>query len=252
MSSGSKDGGTLVLGGAPHANLLPPEVELAARGRAMRRSAMALIALAVVIVIAAYGGATFLAIGANAQLDAANARTQELLTEQGKYAEVRHVTTMLQKAVDAQRVGTSTEIDWKAYLDDIQKNLPAGTLLTNVVAETATPITDFAPPSAPLQGDRIGELKFTATSTSLPDVQKWLDALALMAGYVDASPGSVTLNAEAKTYEVTITMHVSKDALLLRYDQAAKDARDKALAQKEQAAKDAASTGTDQNSGGGK
>ncbi|GAA3731596.1 hypothetical protein GCM10022239_05240 [Leifsonia bigeumensis] len=254
MKKNSNDGGSLILGGPPQANLLPPEVGLAARGRVMRRNAIALIVLAVLIVIAAYGGASFFAIGAQAQLDAANARTVELLAEQAKYAEVRQVTSMLEKAVVAQRVGTSTEIDWKDYLTDIQKSLPAGTLVTNVVAETATPFTAFAPPSVPLQGDRIGELRFTATSTSLPNVQKWLDALATLDGFVDASPGSVTLDGAAKTYEVTITMHVNKDALLLRFDEAAAAERDKALAEKEQAAQDAAdedAADTDSSTDGG-
>lgn len=255
MRSGSNDSGGLILGGPPQANLLPPEVGIAARGRILRRNAIALIVLAILIVVAAYAGASFLAVGAQAQLDASNAQTQKLLTEQGKYAEVRQVTSMLEKATIAQRVGTSTEIDWKAYLTAIQKSLPAGTLVTNVVTETSTPFTAFAPPSVPLQGDRIGELQFTATSTSLPNVQKWLDALATLNGFVDASPGSVTLNATAKTYEVTITMHVNKFALLLRFDEAAAAERDKALADKEQAAKDAADKaagGTDSNTGGGK
>ncbi|MEO7349944.1 MAG: hypothetical protein ABIW32_08840 [Terrimesophilobacter sp.] len=238
-----KVGGNLVIGGPPRADLLPPEVGLAAKSRVMRRNAAALIILTVLAVIAVYGGVTFLALGAQSQLDAATNRTQQLLAEQGKYSEVKQVTSMLKAAEAARMVGTSTEIDWEAYLTAIQNSLPAGTLVTNVVAETATPITAFAPPSAPLQGDRIGELKFTATSSSLPDVEQWLDALAKLDGYVDASPGSVTLNADAMSYEVTITMHVNKDALLLRFDPVAKDARDKAKSDKEAAQTD---TSTDE------
>ncbi len=245
----NSDGGHLILGGPPQANLLPPEVGIAAKGRALRRNATALIVLTVLIVLASYGGVAVLALNAENQLESANNRTQELIAEQGKYAEVRQVTTMLQTAEAAQRVGTSTEIDWKAYLTEIQNSLPAGTLVTNVSAETATPVTAFAPPSAPLQGDRIGELRFTATSSSLPDVEKWLDALAKLDGFVDASPGSVTLNSDATTYEVTITMHVNKDALLLRFDQAAKDARDeaKAKAEKDAAQADATTEGGSDN-----
>ncbi len=237
------DGGPLIIGGPPQANLLPPEVGFAAKSRGMRRNATAIIILTVLVVIAAYAGVTYLALGAQNELDAATNRTQELLAEQGKYSEVKQVTTMLQTAEAAQRVGTSTEIDWEAYLTDIQNSLPAGTLVTNVAAETATPITAFIAPSVPLQGDRIGELKFTATSSSLPNVEKWLDALAKLDGYVDASPGSVTLNADGKSYEVTITMHVNKDALLLRFDPVAKDARDKAKAEQDAAQTDTSSDG---------
>jgi Tfp pilus assembly protein PilN len=238
--SRDNDRGGLVIGGPARANLLPPEVGLAAKGRVLRRNAIALIILAVLVVIAGYAGGTFLALGAQAQLDAATARTQALIAEQGKYAEVRQVTTMLETATAAKQVGTSTEIDWKAYLEDIQASLPAGTLVTNVVAETATPLSTFAQPAVPLQGNRIGELTFTATSKSLPDVEKWLQALAELNGYVDASPGSVSLNDDTGTYEVSITMHIDEDALLLRYDDEAREARDQARAEKEAAEKEAA------------
>lgn len=246
MSRDIDKGGRVIIGGAPQANLLPPEVGIAARGRVQRRNAILLVGLVVVIVVAAYAGGSVLALTAQVQLDAANQRTQALVAEQGKYAQVKQVTTMLTTSAAAEQVGTSTEIDWKAYLNDIQNSLPVGTLVTNVVAETATPLATFAQPAVPLQGDRIGELKFTATSTSLPDVEIWLDALAKLPGYVDASPGSITLSNEAKTYQVTITMHVNQDALLLRFDQKAKDARDKAAADKAAADK----TNAQPNAGG--
>lgn len=226
-----KGGGRLVIGGPAQANLLPPEVGAAAQGRAMRRNAIALIVLAVLVVIAGYAGAAVLAIAAQGQLDTANQRTQELIAQQGKYVEVKQVTSLLATATAAQQVGMSTEIDWKAYLTDIQNSLPTGTLVTNFVAETATPLVAFNQPSVPLQGDRIGELTFTATSQSLPDVEAWLQALSKLHGYVDASPGSISLNTDATLYQVTITMHINQDALLLRFDDVARDARDKARAE---------------------
>jgi Tfp pilus assembly protein PilN len=225
-----KSGGTLIIGGPARANLLPPEVGATAQGKIMRRHAIALIVLAVLIVIAGYVGATIFAGAAQSQLDAANKRTQELVAEQGKYVEVKQVTSLLATATAARQVGMSTEIDWKAYLDDIQNSLPAGTLVTNVVAETATPLVAFDQPSVPLQGDRIGQLTFTATSKSLPDVETWLDALSKLYGYVDASPGSINLDKDAKLYEVTITMHINKVALLDRFDEVALAERDKARA----------------------
>lgn len=244
-----RGGDRLVIGGPARANLLPPEVGLAAQGRVMRRNAIAIVVVAVLVVIAAYAGASFLAASAQGQLDAANQRTQELVAEQAKYAEVRQVTSMISTAIAAEQVGTSTEIDWKAYLTDIQNSLPAGTLVTNVVAETATPITAFGQPTVPLQGARIGELTFTATSPSLPDVEKWLIALSKLHGFVDASPGSITLNEDTATYEVSITMHINTDALLFRYDDAARDARDKSRAEHETSSPDAPATGDEGTEG---
>ncbi len=220
-----KSGDRLVIGGPARANLLPPEVGAAAQGKIVRRNAVALVILAVLVVIAAYAGATVLAGAAQAQLDSANNETQALLAKQADYSEVRSVKSLLATAEAARTAGTSTEIDWQDYLEKIQAILPAGTLVTNVNAQSATPLSAFAQPSVPLQGDRIGELTFTATSASLPDVEAWLLALAKLTGYVDATPGSVSLQG-AGTYQVSVTMHINKDALLLRFDKPAKDARD--------------------------
>lgn len=222
----------LVIGAPPKANLLPPEVGAMARGKVARRNAIALVILAVLVVIAGYAGAAVLASGAQAQLDAANDRTQSLLKEQLKYSEVAQVKNLLAAAEAAKQVGMSTEVDWKTYLDNIQKSLPAGTLVTNVVAEVATPLTDFAQPTVPLQGNRIGELTFTATSPSLPDVEAWLRALSKLDGYVDASPGSIALDNTSKLYQVSIKMHIDTGALWLRFDDTAREAKDKALEEK--------------------
>lgn len=238
MSRDSDRGnGALMIGGPARANLLPPEVGAAAQGKIVRRNAIVIVIFALIVAILGYVGATVLATSAQVGLDAAKERTTDLISQQTKYSEVKQVTSMLASAAAARQVGMSTEIDWKKYLTDIQKSLPAGTDVTNVVAETATPLVSFNQPVVPLQGDRIGELKFTATSQSLPDVQQWLEALTALPGYVDASPGSVTLSEETAQYEVTITLHIDKDALLNRFDDEAAAARDKSLADKAEALK---------------
>ncbi len=224
----------LVIGAPPKANLLPPEVGAMAKGKIARRNAIALVILAVLVVIAGYAGAAVLASGAQAQLDAANDRTQSLLKEQLKYSEISQVKNLLAAADAARQVGMSTEVDWKTYLDNIQLSLPAGTLVTNVVAEIATPLADFAQPTAPLQGGRIGELTFTATSPSLPDVEAWLRALSKLDGYVDASPGSITLDNTLGLYQVSIKMHIDTGALWLRFDDTAREAKDQALKDKKE------------------
>ena len=236
MSKDSDKGADrLVIGGPARANLLPPEVGLAAEGRAMRRKAIALIVVAILIAVAAYAGATVVTIASQVQLAAANDRTAELMKEQSKYVVVQQVTAMLDAAAAAQRVGTSTEIDWKKYLDEIQASLPAGTLVTNFRAETSTPLLEFVQPTVPLQGSRMGELSFTATSQALPDVESWLIALSKLPGYVDASPGTITLDEKEGIYLVSITMHINKDALLLRYDEKAKAIQDKAREERDAA-----------------
>ncbi|MCC6376853.1 MAG: hypothetical protein IT191_07525 [Microbacteriaceae bacterium] len=224
-----KSGSGLVIGAPPKANLLPPEVGAMAKGKVARRNAIAIVMLVVVAVVAAYIGATWLAGQAQTQLQAANSETTRLLAEQQKYSGVLVIKNLLSTSEAARQVGMYTEIDWKDYLDDIQKSLPAGTLVTNVVAEVGTPLTDFAQPTVPLQGNRIGELTFTANSPGLPDVEAWLNSLSNLDGYVDASPGSITLDAETGLYQVSIKMHVDIGALWLRFDEKAKAEKDKLL-----------------------
>ncbi len=235
MSRGSgKPGSSLIIGGPARANLLPPEVGTAAHGKVVRRNAVAIVILAAILVVVGYAGAMLYAVAAQAQLNAAEQRTEDLLAAQAEFTEVRSVKSLLQTASAARIVATSTEIDWKDYFQKIEAILPAGTVVTNVNAQAATPVEPFSQPSVPLQGDRIGELTFTATSASLPDVENWLQSLATLPGFVDAAPGNVSLQGDA-VYQVSITMHINKDVLLLRYDKELRDARDAAIAEAKKA-----------------
>jgi Tfp pilus assembly protein PilN len=206
----------LVLGGVPRVNLLPPEVGQAAKARSLRAGLSLLVVAAMVVVGAGYGLASLHAANSNARLDAANAQTQTLLAQVKKYVEVRQVTGDLKLATAARQVGSSTEIDWRSYLQSIAGSLPLGTTIVKFDATSSSPIAEFAQPTVPLQGERIAELKFDATSDSLPDVQAWLNALAKLTGFVDAAPGKVILSDDG-TYQATITMHVNEQALANRF-----------------------------------
>lgn len=212
----------LVIGAPPRASLLPAEVGLLAKARTLRRGLVALVFVVVLAVGAGYAGAAALATQSSHDLEAATERTQQLIAEQAEYMEVRQVSSMVNVATQARRVGVSTEINWKSYMAEIQQSLPKGTTVTNFAADTATPMKAYQEPTVPLQGERIGQLTFTAVSKSLPDVEAWLNALAELTGFVDATPGSVVLDtpgADAKdtSYSVNISMHINQDALANRF-----------------------------------
>lgn len=209
-------GPKLVVGGRPRADLLPPEVAQSVKSKSLRRSLVLFVILALVVAGAGTAGSTFLALNSTVALELESARTATLLAEQAEYAEVRQVTAMLDKAEIARRVGTSTEIDWKTYTAEVQASLPPDTVITSLLAETSTPTTPYAATTVPLQGERIGQLTFVATSASLPDVQSWLTNLANVTGYVDASPTAVTL-VDDGSYTVGIVMHFNKNALYERF-----------------------------------
>lgn len=215
MNLRSSTDSRLVLGGVPRVNLLPPEVGQAAKARSLRAGLSLLVVAAMVIVGTGYALASLHAGTAQQSLDRVNQRTVELLAQQKKYVEVRTVTSDLALTTAARQVGSSTEVDWKSYLESIQASLPGGTTIVTFTATTGSPLEEFIQPSVPLQGERIAELTFSAETASLPDVPAWLNALASLKGFVDASPGSVTL-ADG-IYTADIKMHINEKALANRF-----------------------------------
>jgi len=209
---------TLVIGGNQRLDLLPPEVRAERRGQKQRRRLTAGVVGATLVVALGVGSATALALTAQAELAAEQARTAPLLTEQGKYFAVRSLQNQITLTQAAQLVGASTEIDWKAYLDAVQNTLPTSVAITTVQIDSATPLDPYTQPTAPLQGQRVATVAFTATSTVLPDIPAWLGALGGLDGFADALPGSVTLDQITGVYTVTITMHVNDIAFAHRFD----------------------------------
>lgn len=206
----------LVIGGPPRAELIPPEVAEGIKSKGLRRSLVALVIFTIILVLIGNAGALLLANNSRLALEEANARTDQLVAQQSEFNEVRQVSSMLEKTKVARQLGVLTEINWKSYFAEVLASLPAGTVITDFSAETATPTELFSEPSVPLQGERIGVLIFTATSPSLPDIKVWIDGLSGLTGFADASPDSVAL-AENGTYTVTITMHINSDAYSNRF-----------------------------------
>lgn len=241
MSKSSRKVTRLELGGIPRVNLLPPEVAQAAKARSLHGGLSLLVVAVMVLVGAGYGVASLNAGAVQQSLNAANQRTTQLLKQQQKYVEVRKVTKELALATAARQVGASTEINWRSYLKSIQASLPSGTVIATFTARSSSPLAEFAQPTVPLQGQRIAELNFSATSESLPDVQAWLNALSKLKGFVDATPGTVTL-ASGGTYTATIIMHINEQALSNRFS---KDVKKDAVSNTDTTADAAPDAGND-------
>jgi hypothetical protein len=171
----------------------------------------------VAVVLAGTGVSTALAMAAHSELEHEQERTSSILAEQLKYIEVRSVQGQATLVEAAQRVGVSTEIDWKKYLLSVQATLPQTVVIETVTVDSASPIAVYAQPTAPLQGARVATVTFSAKSTALPDVPTWLDSLATLPGFADALPGSVTLETTSNIYTVEITMHVNASAFAGRF-----------------------------------
>ncbi len=214
-------GQPLVVGGVPRVDLLPTEVLIDRRQRAVVRRAW----LGVVVVAVAVGAGVVLAsasaMQADAQLVAAREQTDSLLVEQQQYREVRSAETQSELLRAAQQVGGSTEIDWQTTLQRVQDSLPAGVTITGVQIDSATPLEAYAQATGPLQGQRVATLTIDAASPTLPSVPAWLDSVKGLRGFVDANANSVTLDTSTNVYTVDMTIHLDEKVYDGKY--AAKD-----------------------------
>lgn len=204
------------VGGSPRADLMPPEIRLKRSQLRTRRSLRLALFGVFLLVVVACGGAWAWSAIAQTSLAAAQAQQQSLVAQQAKYSKVTTIQNATTLIKAGQIIGDATEIDWQDYLTKLQATLPAGVVLSTVSIGTADPMTAYAQSTTPLEGDRIATLAFTATSPSLPSIPVWLDGLKSLPGFVDATPGSVSL--ENGVYSADVTMHIGTDAFANRFD----------------------------------
>ena len=210
------DSRDLILGGEPRADLLPPELKARRAGRALHR-ALTIALVGIVLIMGAAIGAVSLKAAMNQNdLDAATLRTDEILLETTKYAEVSQVQDQYDTTLAVRGLGLSTEVDWKAYLADIRSILPADVTIDSVSVTTASPWAAFAQSTLPLTQPRTASLALELTSPGLPTVPQWLVGLRDLPGYADASPGSIS-RGEDGSYAVSLALNINADALSNRF-----------------------------------
>ncbi len=143
-------------------------------------------------------------------------QSEDLLAQQAEFADLRDLQSGIVLIEAGQTVGASTEIEWKAYLQDLQGTLPPGVTLDTVTIDSASPFVDYTQSTLPLQGARVSTLSFAAISPTIPSIPVWLDGLAALTGFVDAVPGSVAIKPDG-TYQINMTMHINKEAYSLTF-----------------------------------
>jgi Tfp pilus assembly protein PilN len=197
-------------------SLLPGEVNDRNRARSVRRRLIGGTIAVFFLVIAAVLGAVVLAGLSQAGLATARVTSQELLAREAEFKELRATKQQIALIEAGQIVGASTEIEWKDYLQKLQKTLPPGVIINSVLIDSASPFADYGQSSAPLQGSRVATLSFAAVSPTIPDIPDWLDGLSGLVGFVDAVPDSVIIQEDG-SYLVNMTMHINSDAYSLRF-----------------------------------
>jgi hypothetical protein len=213
----SKRDAAITVGGAPRVDLLPPEVRAERRAASTTRRTWLGVVVLVAATVVASGAATLGSLSAADDLAMVQSETSTLLAQQAKFSEVRDTQSQVDLIESGQAVGGSTDIDWATYLRSVQGTLPVGVTVTSVSLDQASPLESYAQGTSPLEGSRVATVVFTATSPTLPAVPVWLDGLATLPGFADATPGSVAFSDGV--YEATVTMHITADAFSGRFDE---------------------------------
>ncbi|TFD35500.1 hypothetical protein E3T34_02860 [Cryobacterium sp. TMT1-62] len=206
----------LVVGGEPRVDLLPPEVRARQKGKILRRGLAAGMLGVVVLVGSGVAAASWGAAQGRSELAVAQTRTGDLLAEQTKYIEVRRVQDELATSLAAREVGASTEIDWRAYLQDVREVLPADVTIDTVDIDSASPLVLYEQPTVPLQASRVATIMISMTSPNLPTVPEWLKAMGTLPGFADGNPGSIT-RTDTGAYLVDLTLHINESAYSNRF-----------------------------------
>jgi hypothetical protein len=202
-----------MIGLAPRVDLLPTEVHVDRRERAVTRRAWLGVVVVGALVVLATGAAYTVSARSATELSSSQSATAALLREEQSFNEVKQVQQATSLIRAGQAVGGSTEIDWGTYLDRVQASLPTGVTITGVSIDSASALATYTQATAPLQGSRIATLTFTASSPTLPSIPVWLDALKTLPGYTDANANSVTLATDSSSgYTANITIHINTAA----------------------------------------
>lgn len=204
----------------PQVNLLPPEVRAARGLRKTKRWLLISLGLVVVLCIGVFGVVAVSAGLAATELVTAQSETLDLQQEQTKYAEVPQVLGALDNTKAAVKVGMSTDIQWKAYGDAIGAVLPPNTSIDTLTVTAATPITPANPPADPLQGANVGQIVFSARSSTVLDTAALIDALNSVPGFADAwvSTSSLSEDEHGVYFATSATVQLTDAAFSHRFD----------------------------------
>lgn len=210
-------GAAPLLASSPRANLMPPELAENKRKRSVRRSLRVLIVLVALIAIGAVGGSFYLAGVAQAGLASEQRITSDRQSQLAKLGGVKNTQAWIEQIEAAKRVGGSTDVDWSAFITDLQNHLPSGVALTGIAIDSADATTPVEQSEIPLENERIGTVTITAETSQLPSLPDWIQSLSSLQGFADATPGSLKFDDSTGIYTASVEMHINKDVYSHRF-----------------------------------
>jgi Tfp pilus assembly protein PilN len=200
------------------ANLLPPEIVEARRGRVVRRIVVSAVALFTVLLGGWFGVATYQTSLARGELSGAQGDVDRLSRQQRPFTELIKVQNE-SKAIGGQLSDLlANDLQWAQLLSSLRGAAPAGVQLTSVTGGlTATSGSSAGTPRLPdTSGQKlIGSLTVNGSAPGKPAVAGYVDALAKVQGLGNPMLESVNENGKAVTF--TLRVDITAAALGGRY-----------------------------------
>ena len=205
-----RDAGSLVYGGVPRVDLMPPEVAIRRREAGVRNSLIAGVVVVVLLVAGGVAASVWFAAQAEDRLAAERQLTEELLATQLQYSEVRSVQSQINQIVQQRDELLTVDLLWR---DEIAPYLaPLGGATVDAISVSSN--APFSTPlglDGPLRAPRVATVSFSVSTDGVPEAAAWLRAFALVETYSDASIDTVV--AEDGGYLSTITLNLNELAL---------------------------------------
>lgn len=226
MSAKAAPGGAK-LGGEPRVQLLPPVVQQRAKSRAARRM---MVFIFVVSLLVAGGASTFAYVGAlqaEVALAAEQARTEQLLAEQAKYAEGAKVAGLVSASKEAQLAVTANEADWNELLDKVVAAFPEESALRAVQLNSPAPWETPLAPAGVLRSEHAIAATVSIASPAYSDAAAFVAAayeLEEEDALADVVIQSTVYESSQKTYVTVVSLTFTPDAFANRFAEQPEDA----------------------------
>jgi Tfp pilus assembly protein PilN len=203
------------------ANLMPPEVLAARRGRRARWLVLSALSVLLVVVGGWYVVTVRETAEARVELARAEDETQALTEQQRQYADVvkaQQDSQVIKAKLAALLAG---DLRWSTVLSSLRAAAPEGVELTAVSASLAEPAQAGGAPAA---GDQlpstskaktVGKIDITGTAPSKPQVAAYVDALAKVPNLAD--PYLTAVTSDESTLQFTLRVGITDTALGGRY-----------------------------------
>jgi Tfp pilus assembly protein PilN len=203
------------------ANLMPPEVLAARRGRRARWLVLSALSVLLVIVGGCYVVTVRQTAAAEVELARAQDDARDLARERERYAEVVK-TQQDSEAIKAKlAVLLASDLRWSTVLSSLRSAAPAGIEFTTVSAGLADPAVadpaeggDARLPSTS-EAKAVGSIDIAGTAPSKPQVAAFVDALAKVPHLAD--PYLTAVIAEEAEMRFTLRVAIIDTAFEGRY-----------------------------------